>query len=268
MPGPTESYKKRVKEAFSKKADAYDSHAGLQAYAAELCADMLAKLEGTSALAEGDLLEIGCGTGLFTGKLIKLFPERKIICSDISKEMIAACKLRIENSSCKQAIDNMEFRLIDAEEIQDKSKYGLIVSNFAIQWFFQPLEGLTRLLEALKPGGILLFSVPGDESCPEWKQAANRLGLPFTRNPLPSLIQLQSLALRQGHEFRLQHRLVEETHADALSMLRALKELGAGTQRNNLKLSLLELRRLIDELDRKSKPLKLSYQVITAYFRR
>lgn len=259
-----QSYKTKVQQAFSRHAQSYDHHAGLQAHAATQSAELLQNLKSKAAIPDGEILEIGCGTGLFSSKLVQLFPKRKIICSDLSPEMLKLCSMRL----AAQENEQLEFQTIDAEELPEDPQYAIIASSFAIQWFYQPIEGLAKLFKALKPGGIVLFSVPGNQSCPEWKKAAAALNIPFTRNPLPSLKELQDLAIRSCMEFRLSDHQIEETHPDAISMLRSLKELGAGTQRNNLHMNCIELRRLLRELDRAAKPLQSSYQIISGYFRK
>ena len=98
--------------------------------------------------------------------------------------------------------------------------------------------------------------------------ASNKLEIPFTRNPLPKLSELKDIALEKRMEFRLQDLTVEETYSDAAAMLRSFKELGAGTQRNNLEMTSAQLRQLLRELDLNSKPLKTKHQVIVGYYRR
>lgn len=269
MLSPISDYKLRVKKAFSKHALSYDLHAGLQAHAARHTAALLQSLNTRSAIADGEVLEIGCGTGLFTGEILKILSRRKIICTDISQSMLEACKLRIQLSKSANDLSGAEivFKTLDAEEMQTGNKeYAVIASSFAFQWFYNPIEGMSRLLKALKPGGVMIFSVPGNKSCPLWQKAARKLDIPFTRNPLPDLDEIQKLAGRSGMEFRLQSHLVNEHYRNALSMMRSLKELGAGTQRHNLSLSCVQLRKLLRELD--SEMLQDSYQVISGYFRR
>lgn len=259
------SFKSRVRQAFSAHAMSYDRHAGIQAHAAAHSAALLSSIKSRLAVPDGDILEIGCGTGLFSSRLVSLFPERRIICSDLSESMLQACKLRLTS---EEPAGHLDFQVIDGEYLNESPAYAMIASSFTFQWFFEPLQGLMRLFTALKPGGILLFSVPGSESCPEWRQAAKELQIPFTRNPMPSTEQLQKLAVRSCMEFRINDHFVVETYPNAISMLRSMKELGAGTQRNGQQLSSRQLRRLLGALDNSGKPIVTSFQVIAGYFRR
>lgn len=257
-----DTFKARVRDAFSKHAGSYDNHARLQDHAAELTSQLLVQLKDKSFIPDGAVLEIGCGTGLFTNRFAKILPERTIVCSDISSKMVETCQKRMAIHN------NLEYCTLDAEELATDTQYALIASSFALQWFYNPVDGISRLISALKPGGLLLFSVPGDESCHEWRAASSKLGIPFTRNPLPKLTDLKDIALEKRMEFRLQDLNVEEIYSDATAMLRSFKELGAGTQRNNLEMTPVQLKSLLRELDLQSRPLKTTHQVIVGYYRR
>ncbi len=266
MTSSATSYKSKVQQAFSRQAASYDLHAKFQAQVAEQSAELVASLQSRIAIADGEVLEIGCGTGLFSQKLIKLFPGREITLSDISAEMLNTCKMRLTNQNNSSA--QIKFLQMDAEEIAEEPKYAVIASSFAIQWFFEPIAGIARLMSALSPGGLFIFSVPGDESCIEWREACRRANVPFTRNPMPSMEQLKQFASRMGLEFRLREKILAETHKDAASMMRSMKEIGANTQKNDLQLSHKQLRAVLHELDAQGKPLRASYQVIEGYFRK
>src|SRR5262245_43738136 len=108
MFSPDDTYKTRVRDAFSRHVASYDMNAGLQAHAAGYSAELLAKLKEKSAIPDGEILEVGCGTGLFTSKLVKLFPEHKITCCDLSNEMLAACRLRLSGHA-DDTLSNLEF---------------------------------------------------------------------------------------------------------------------------------------------------------------
>lgn len=271
MISPSRSYKERVQEAFSKGATTYDSAAGLQFLAARITAKLIE--ENAHLIPEGPILEVGCGTGMLSSFLPAIFPDRQIIFSDISAEMIQHCRTRVisEKSKSKKkdaGQGQFEFRVLDAEELKTHSEYAAIVSSFAIQWFYQPFKGITRLLSALKPEGILFFSVPGDASCPQWRAAAEKLEVPFTRNPLPSYEELKDFADKMGFDFDLEQRVAEESYPDAKSMLHSLRILGANTQKSDVRLNYTQLRKLMKELDGGDDGVALSYQVITGYYRR
>ena len=77
-----------IRQNFSKYAHAYDKHAQLQ----ELMAEKLASFLPDERYDQ--ILEIGCGTGLFT-KYLLAKPLKKIFLNDISPEMITCMQLKI-----------------------------------------------------------------------------------------------------------------------------------------------------------------------------
>ena len=281
MLSPSRDYKERVQENFSRRAGTYDSAAGLQYLAARLTAQLIK--EKAHLIPEGPILEIGCGTGILSSFLPEIFPDRQIIFSDLSADMVTICRdkmsaARAEKNALSQASakkkkttessGTFEWRVLDAEELKTHSDYAAIVSSFAIQWFFQPFKGISRLLSALRPEGALIFTVPGDDSCPQWKAAANKLEIPFTRNPLPAYDELMDFAGKMGLEFDIKQRIAEETYSDAAAMLHSLQVLGASTQKSDMRLSYLQLRKLMRELDSCHDEVNLTYQVISAFLRR
>lgn len=268
MISPSRSYKERVQESFSKHANTYDSAAALQYMAARLTAQLIEK--HSDFLPAGPILEVGCGTGMLSSFLPTIFPDRQIIFSDISPDMVLFCKNKLmDNKEFKAPKESrLSWMVLDAEELKTHSEYAAVVSSFAIQWFFQPFKGISRLVSALRADGALFFSMPGADSCPEWKAAAERIDVPFTRNPLPSYSELIDFAQKMGLQYELQQRVAEESYNDASAMLHSLRELGANTQKSDMRLSCGQLRKLIKELDSSGDPTTLSYQVLTGFYRR
>lgn len=268
MISPSRSYKERVQESFSKHVDTYDSAAALQFMAARLTAQLIEK--NAHLLPAGPILEVGCGTGMLSSLLPSIFPDRQIVFSDISPDMVLYCKNKImENKEFKTAKDSrLSWMVLDAEELKTHSEYAAIVSSFALQWFFQPFKGISRLVSALRADGALFYSIPGADSCPQWRDAAERIDVPFTRNPLPSYNDFIDFANKMGLQYEVQQRVAEESYSDAAAMLHSLRELGASTQKSDMRLNCGQLRRLIKELDASGDPTTLSYQVITGYYRR
>ncbi|MBX9685506.1 MAG: methyltransferase [Candidatus Obscuribacterales bacterium] len=259
-----QSFKTKVERAFSRHAQSYDQHAGLQTLAAESCSEFLQSLG--PGIPEGDFLEIGSGTGIFSSMLLKAFPERNITFSDLSAQMLNACRMRL----AKQITQKHSFEIFDAEESKLNKSFAAISSSFAIQWFYQPLEGIKHLVSALKSDGVLVITFPGEQSCPQWREAAEKLDIPFTFNPMPKCSDMAEMAEELGIEFQYKEEIIDEQFDGALSMFRSIKELGAGTQKHELRLSVKQLRRLMTELENSagSAGVKCSYQLITAVFRK
>lgn len=261
------AYKAKVKAAFSRQAGKYDKQAALQAKAAALTADMLQDLLLKNEIADGDCLEIGCGTGFLSMHLCSILTQRRLLISDISEDMLAACRTRL-GSAVDLSNAKIDFEQLDAEYAASKRKFAVIASSFALQWLWQPSEAIAALLSKLLPSGVFLFSVPGSASAPNWKAAAQRAGVPYTGNPLPDRGIFEALAEKEGLELHLESYCHKQTYASAFQMFASMKELGASTQRDGLRLSVLELRRLIREMEKESKEVTERFEIICGYLRK
>ncbi|MHB9131311.1 MAG: methyltransferase domain-containing protein [Armatimonadota bacterium] len=142
---------------FSMAAACYETHAVPQCSAAH---DLLAF---TGAVAPRTILELGCGTGLYTRLLLAAFPQATLVGVDIAAAMVAMARQRIADARAS-------FQVADAEGMTMGS-YDLITSNATVQWFTDLPGTLTRLMGLLNEGGLLSFSFFGPETYRELDQA-------------------------------------------------------------------------------------------------
>lgn len=179
--------KSLVQRRFDKHAHEYDSYAEVQrVMARELAARIAKSHSGTVSR----IADIGCGTGLLTLELLRLFPEASAALVDLSPQMIRAACAKLEQTGA--AARRLERVVADAEawvqEEDDKrgsrscnQAYDLIVSSAAFQWFNRPAETAGGLLRLLAPGGALAFAtfLPGtlQELHRSFGEAESALGL-------------------------------------------------------------------------------------------
>lgn len=119
------------------------------------------------------ILEIGCGTGVMTKRLVNKYPKSLITASDISPEMIERARSALKKS------DNIKWRIMDAEEAIEHEKYDLIVANMVCHWFKNPREGMVSLRRNLNNNGRLYFSIPAPDNFQEWRTVLNILKIPL-----------------------------------------------------------------------------------------
>ncbi|WP_019421344.1 methyltransferase [Paenibacillus sp. OSY-SE] len=180
--------KSLVQRRFDKHAHEYDSYAEVQ----RVMAHELAQRISTSCTGPvSRIADIGCGTGLLTLELPRLFPEASATLVDMSPQMVRAACTKLEQSGT--AARRLDPVIADAEAwVQEQGgqrgsrdraqSYDLIVSSAAFQWFNRPAETAGGLLRLLAPGGVLAFAtfMPGTlhELHESFGEAESALGLP------------------------------------------------------------------------------------------
>ncbi|MDJ0508033.1 MAG: methyltransferase domain-containing protein [Crocosphaera sp.] len=252
--------KQKIANNFSKGVDNYLENSQVQ----KKCAEKLLKIAQnyTNCLPNGPILEIGCGTGFVTQGLIKEFPNQFLDIIDISPEMLNYCAENLQITKAQKKY--IQFRTMDGEQLkEEKNTYAAIVSSFTVQWFQDIVNSLNRLINTLKPQGILLISFPNDQSFPEWKQACHELNLPFTRNQLPNTIELTQKLLIPPHNIHIFEQKVTMNYNSAADFFRSLKIIGAGCNLNQEKLSIPEMKQLINYWNHQCYPdqIEVTYEV-------
>ena len=145
--------------SFSRHAKTYDRYAQLQKSMAERLASFL------PMPLPGNVLEIGCGTGLFTRHLLTQ-PVKQLVLNDIAPGMI-----EILSDSLTLPI-NTKISHGNAEQIHFENM-DLICANAVFQWFKNSQEALVKLNKVLTANGSLIFSTFGPKTLIEFRQAAN-----------------------------------------------------------------------------------------------
>ncbi len=142
---------------FSKNAVTYDDHASVQ----KKCAEKLIELIDLDYFP--GILEIGCGTGIYTSLLMERYPEAAITAVDISGEMIETARKKISGK-------NVDLFVADAERLDMGKKFNLITSNASFQWFSGIDRAFDTFSKHLLPGGVLCFSIYGPQTFKEFKE--------------------------------------------------------------------------------------------------
>lgn len=140
--------KKLIKERFSKATQTYTEEAVVQKYIAEKMNQIIKDFIPEEKRRK--VLEIGCGTGLFTRIYLKGSTINKLIMNDICDE--------VEQKLSDILGNNISFLPGDAESINLPVNMDMIVSCSAIQWFNNPIDFLNGCRERLSDSGVLAIS--------------------------------------------------------------------------------------------------------------
>lgn len=223
-------FEQRVIESFSKRVKTYDRHAQLQRSMAERLAALIPNPFPKK------ILEIGCGTGVFTRHLLARSPSN-IFLNDIAPLMIEHLKNHLEVPPNSKILPG------NAERIQIP-KVKLIASNAVFQWFQNPQNTLHRFHSSLEKEGYLAFSTFGPKTLEEFRRSAKLTG----PTQLHSQKKWKTLLAQAGFKlltFQAETRQIFFQNTQGL--IKNLQQIGAAPLRI---LKSGELRQLIRDYDR------------------
>jgi malonyl-CoA O-methyltransferase len=173
----TSSRSRTIAERFGACAADYERQADVQRHVAARLAQDLPPLKRPR------VLELGCGTGLFSRHLLRAYPKGRFLFSDLSPQMLAECRRNLDGLAGRDAA----FALIDAERDLDPGSFDLIATSMTLHWLERPEKVLARLRRRLAPGGSLVFSALGPLCFSEWQAVFRAENLPSGLVAAPAL---------------------------------------------------------------------------------
>lgn len=243
-------HKQRIASAFAAAAATYDAAAAIQAQVARGLADALPALPPAAKV-----LELGCGTGLLTARLLEKLPgDARLLATDLSPAMLDQARLRLNDPRLALAV-------MDAERPAGvDGGFDLIVSSLAAQWFADLPATLAGLAALLAPAGVLRITTLGSRTFMEWRAAHAIQGL---QSGVPDYPDAQGLAAMLPGS-AVASELLSARHDDARGFLRELNAIGAATPRpDHTPLSPGRLRRIMTAL---GSPCSITWDILTLSF--
>ncbi len=209
-------------------------------------ADRLATLLPADAGKE-PILEIGCGTGIMTRRLLKAYPEAEVHALDFSGHMLA-------QAAAESPYGDVDWIEADIREYRPSGSYSLIVSSSSLHWI-EPLDETCAALTALAElGCTFVASIMLYGTLSELHKARARVApdkIPWGR--LPELDELTAILKSLGWQIEdAQEERFNEQHRDAAAFLRSLHDrgvTGGSVSRADTPLTRGELRQLIEFYD-------------------
>ena len=216
--------KETIKKSFSKAASTYDAHASVQKEVISLLSMELDNIHFRHAFPQ-NILEIGCGTGNYTGMLLKRFKDTRIISLDISEGMVhEARKKFIHNKSVRFFVD-------DAESLTPSigGPFDLVTSSGALHWFDDIKTGLRGIKPLISRHGIILVSIFGRETLKELQTVLKEVSGSNARISsgfFPNQTILSSIFSDFFPEWKINEHRITRTYPDLITFLRILKMTG------------------------------------------
>lgn len=212
------SVKQRISERFGAAAEKYDAASAVQA---EVAARLACRVKTLALPKSPRVLEIGCGTGHLSRLLMEEMSGEWFI-SDISLAMVRNCREKLSSP-------NARFLVLDGERPSVvRSRFDLIVSSLAVQWFTDLPNALEALASLLAPGGYLAFVTLGSATFNEWRAAHLELGYSAGTPTYPDIDELR-FALPSDLDVQMAEEAYVVSTGHPLNFMRSLRAIGADT---------------------------------------
>ena len=123
--------------------------------------DLMARIQAHSPESVYDL---GCGTGTVTGILKERWPGARVTGVDSSASML---------ERTRDVETGVYWQQADLNDWQPESPADVVYSNAALHWLDGHGQLFPRLMDALKPGGVLAVQMPENFSAPSHTSIAD-----------------------------------------------------------------------------------------------
>ncbi|WP_189217894.1 MULTISPECIES: trans-aconitate 2-methyltransferase [Streptomyces] len=160
----------------------YLRHSGHRARA---FVDLLARVPALPA-ERPRIADLGCGPGNVTRLLAERWPAAHITGLDSSERMLAEAR---SLAGPTPGGGRLDFRHADARTWTPTEPYDLIISNATLQWVPGHLDRFAAWTDALVPGGVFAFQVPGNFGAPSHRLMRELAGSARWRDRLGGVLR-------------------------------------------------------------------------------
>lgn len=184
--------KQLVCRRFQRAAASYDRQALIQERMVEHLLELLSQ---HSSNPPQRVLEIGCGTGLLTRRLIqRMSGIEELVLNDLVPDF--ASRIHIADLA-------VQFLPGDIETLSLPGSFDLIISSSTLHWLHDLERLLVKLAAHLRSGGIVAFSLYGTDNLREIKELT-KVALPCPALPEIEAMLCQHFSLMHSSEERVQ----------------------------------------------------------------
>lgn len=208
--------KKKIADNFSASAHDYDKYSRVQVLVARKLADLLGDRGARK------ILDLGCGTGGYTGLLREKFEDAEISGVDISREMVDQARKKFKDG-------NIKFIQSDICEFEPGQKFDLITSNACLQWVDDLGKLLAKYKRFLSSEGRIVFSIFGKGTYLELAQCFSEVygrDVEISSSRFFSKQELYKLLSNLFDEYRIEEMISFENFSSLRELLKMIKLTG------------------------------------------
>jgi malonyl-CoA O-methyltransferase len=219
----------RIAEAFHRKAVEYDHHVLVQK---RVVAQLAVSVEQHLNRSPENILDVGTGTGAMLERLHSLYPDARLTGVDIAFNMCLHARQKLGTAS--HSVNG------DAEYLPFRTgAFDLAVSASALQWVGSLSAALKEMCRVVRPGGDISLAFFCDGSLGElqhcFRDAVSRYSVDGSRrlsrlHGFRTVDEVRSIVKAMDFEgFVVTVETEVDWYDDLYSMLRSIKNIGAGT---------------------------------------
>ncbi len=250
---------RKTQRAFHNAAQDYDSVTAMQR---EVGDRLLSRLDFVQHEPKV-IADIGAGTGVATGKLIKRYSEAHVLALDIAAGML----LVNNKSNCKKpatcVVADMHSVPLQSESVD------MVFSNLAMQWSNDLLQVMDEYQRVLCDGGLLHFATFGPKTLSEFKKSWETVDPDGSHvNSFYSLGDIGDMLIESGFKDAVVDSDIIQLHYhDVIQVMRELKTLGASNRTHGRDRALTgknKMKRMIEEYEklREESGVPVTYEII------
>lgn len=216
---------------FDRAAGTYHGFSGVQEAMGQTLVDLYDDLASPSRESSppGSILEMGCGTGHFTGLLRTRFPEADLTATDASPRMLAEARKALGGAGRLLPFDAEGNGADVPGPVRADAPYDLAASNALVQWFPDLAAHFRMVAGLLAPGGRYLVSGFLRDNFPELNGILAEPPFGYRDFPGHDYVEIEAAA---GPAFSLEgiwKESMPRTYSDPRAFLAAIQ--GSGSAR-------------------------------------
>lgn len=214
--------KQLIAQRFAKARGTYTQAARAQRQVAEKMLQLVAHALPDERQEQLRLMEVGCGTGIYSELLLDRLHPQQMRLVDLCPEMESL----INELTARHPEVEATFQTADAEQMEMPKGLQLITSCSTVQWFESPSTFVERCANSLLPQGVLALSSFGPDNLYEIKSLTGH-GLTY-----PTLSSWQQMIPSTLHLLHAEEERITLWFPSPVEVLRHLKETGVtGTEK-------------------------------------
>lgn len=218
--GASGTLKSDIARGFGNASGTYEGASRLQRFMGNTMLQKLQSRDGGRIASR--VVDLGCGTGWFTRKLVGMGRVEVLTGLDLSPGMV--------QEACQNGPEWINWIVGDAEHLPlPDDSCDLIFSNLMIQWCDDPRAVLSECRRILRPGGFLMVSTLLDGTLHELRAAWQAADPDHEHvNRFETGLALQAKVREELPEAIIEARTIRLLYDSPMSLARELRHLGAG----------------------------------------